>query len=61
MQITGYVHISEDEAFLADVNIVEDVKFYAGNYIGYMYLTNGETLIVKQHPCGNYNASIKND
>ena len=57
-QLTGYIHTSEEEAFLGTVNIVEDVKFYPGHYVGYMELSNGETLQVKQHPCGNYNASI---
>lgn len=57
-QITGYIHTSEEEAFLGTINIVKDVKFYPGHYVGYMELSNGETLQVKQHPCGNYNASI---
>lgn len=61
MRIKAYVHVTENEAFLETVCLVNNVDFYAGNIAGYMYLDNGETLIVKQHPCGNYNASIDND
>ena len=61
MEIKGYVHVTENEAFLATVRLVNNVDFYAGNIVGYMYLDNGETLIVKQHPCGNYNASVDFD
>lgn len=61
MQIKGYVHISEDEAFLANVHIVHDVRFYAGVVVGYMYLTSGELVEVKEHPAGGYNGSIIGD
>lgn len=58
MNIKGYVHTTPDEAFFANVHIVKDIRFYAGEEVGYMELTNGDDVIVKKHPCGNYNGSI---
>ena len=34
MWIKGYVHQNPDEAFLADVHIVKDIRFYAGEIVG---------------------------
>lgn len=48
MYIKGYVHITEDEAFLANVHIVDDLRFTGGQYVGTMYLDNGEYVDVKE-------------
>lgn len=59
MTIKGFIHQSEDEAFLGTVSIVRDIRFYAGEYVGWMELTSGEIVIVKRHPCGNLNGQIE--
>ena len=58
MWIKGYVHQNPDEAFLANVHIVKDIRLYAGEIVGYMELNNGEDVIVKRHPAGTYNGQI---
>ena len=59
MYIKGYVHINENEAFLANVHIVKDIRFYAGELAGYMELANSDDIvIVKHHPAGTYNGQI---
>ena len=58
MDIKGYVQITEDEAFLANVHIVHDIRSYAGDYVGYMDLGNGNICVVKEHPAGGYNGQI---
>lgn len=58
MNVTGYVAVNEEEKFIATVHIVPDVRRYAGEYVGIMELSNGEDVLVKKHPCGNYNGSI---
>lgn len=59
MTIKGFIHQTEDDAFLGTVSIVKDIRFYAGEYIGWMELSNSdEIVIVKRHPCGNYNGQI---
>lgn len=61
MYIKGFIHVNEEEAFFGSVSIVRDIAFYAGEIVGYMYLTNGEIVEVKRHPCGNYNGSFIKD
>lgn len=58
MRLKGFVHITPDEAFWADVHIVRDIDFSAGEIIGYMELTNGQYVNVKKHPAGTYNGQI---
>lgn len=58
MNIKGFIHQSDDMAFLGTVHIVNDIRFYAGEYVGYMELTNGEIVLVKRHPCGTLNGQI---
>lgn len=45
--IQGYVHINFDEAFLADVEIINKKEISSlDNYVGYMELVNGENVVV---------------
>ena len=54
MTIKGFIHQNEDEAFLGTVSIVKDIRFYAGQYVGYMELTNGENGRVRGRRCNMY-------
>lgn len=59
MWIEGYVHVTEDEAFLANVHMVSNIDFYAGNIVGYMELSDSDEYVkVKRHPAGTYNGQI---
>lgn len=59
MQIKGFVHQSEEDAFLANVRIVKDIRFYAGENVGHMELSNSdEVVLVRQHPSGSYIGQI---
>lgn len=58
MRIKGFVHITPEEAFFADVYIVQDIVCSAGEIVGYMELTNGQYVNVKKHPTGAYNGQI---
>ena len=59
MWIKGYVQDGCDNAFMADVHIVRDIRYYAGENVGYMELSNSdEIVLVKKHPAGTYNGQI---
>ena len=59
MWIKGYVHETDDDAFLADVHIVADLRFRGGEYAGWMELSNSdEVVMVKRHPSGFYHCQI---
>jgi len=59
MWIRGYVHETEDEAILCNVHIVRNISRYGGIYVGIMYLSNSNGIvIVKKHPSGDYNGQI---
>ena len=55
MWIKGFIHQTEDDAFLANVHIVKDLRFRAGEMVGWMELSNSddgepEVVMVKRHP-----------
>lgn len=53
MWIKGFVHVSADEAFLANVHVVSDIRYTCGEIVGWMELSNSdETVVVKKHPSG---------
>lgn len=53
MWIKGFIHQSEDDAFLGNVQIVSDISFTSGEVIGYMELSDSdEVVIVKRHQSG---------
>lgn len=58
MRIQGFVQITPEEAFFADVHIVKDIGFSSGEIVGYMELENGQYVNVKKHPAGTYNGQI---
>lgn len=58
MWIKGFVHFTDDEAFLADVHIVPDIRRRGGEYVGWMELTTDEVVMVKRHPSGFYHGQI---
>lgn len=60
MWIKGFVHTDEENAIFVDVHVVENIDRYAGNFIGTMFLNNGETVLIKKHPGGTYNGQITN-
>ena len=62
MWIKGFVHQTEDEAFLADVHIVSDLRFRGGEMVGWMELSNStdvcDVVMVKKHPSGFFHGQI---
>lgn len=59
MHIKGFVKVTEDEAVLANVHIVSDIRKSGGKYFGYMELADSdEIVIVKKHESGCYNGQI---
>lgn len=59
MWIKGFIHQTEDEAVLANVHIVSDIRHNGGEYAGWMELANSnEVVIVKKHSSGIYNGQI---
>lgn len=59
MWIKGYIHQTEDEAFLGNVHIVPDLRFRAGEMVGWMELSNSdEVVMVKRHPSGCLHGQI---
>ena len=62
MWIKGYIHQTEDEAFLADVHIVKDLRFRGGEYAGWMELSDSdEVVMVKRHPSGCFHGQIMSE
>ena len=59
MWIKGFIHQTEDEAFLGNVHIVSDLRFRAGEMVGWMELSNSdEVVMVKRHPSGCLHGQI---
>ena len=59
MFIKGFIHQTQDDAFLGNVHIVPDIRRRGGEYVGYMELSNSdEVVIVKRHPSGHLHGQI---
>lgn len=61
MWIKGFVHQTEEDAFLAAVHIVKDLRFVGGENVGWMELNcegEPEVVMVKRHESGNLHGQI---
>ena len=59
MWIKGFVHQTEEEAFLANVHIVPDIGRRGGEFAGWMELSDSdEVVMVKRHPSGCFHGQI---
>ena len=54
--INGYIHTTEDDAFIATVQIVSKrtAEHRSGVEVGIMALTDGSDIRVFRHPAGTY-------
>ena len=59
MWISGFIHQTEEDFFFGNVHIVNDLRFRAGEPVGWMELSNSdEVVLVKRHPSGNLHGQI---